>query len=409
MKPGKVYVKKVASKRFLQLAWIDPETGVEKRKSSGTARRREATRAALELEPIIARGVATKAITWDAFCERYKDERQATLKRKSRSDWTTARISLTTFLEPRLLEDVTPEAISRWELHLRREGKPVDTIAKYLGTLARAMKWAAAMLLIEKAPYIAKPKKTRSSRAMKGRPITRSEFQDMLDATEDVVGPQLAESWRHTLRVLWYSGIRLSELPLLCWGKGELAILDIDEPRPLIRISMDAEKGGRDRLIGLTPDFTAFLRKTPASDRTGTVCKPLVPGRRRGSPPTVTVSEVTIGRRIGAIGEAAGVVVEERAGKKKYASAQDLRRSFGTRWASRVYPAVLKELMRHSSIRTTEQFYVELHAQQTADAVWKSFGTELGDPMGDPSAPDILQMPSADVANPIAKERYVKS
>jgi len=32
----------------------------------------------------------------------------------------------------------------------------------------------------------------------------------------------------------------------------------------------------------------------------------------------------------------------------KYASAHDLRRSFGTRWAKRVMPVVLQKLMRHS-------------------------------------------------------------
>ena len=39
-------------------------------------------------------------------------------------------------------------------------------------------------------------------------------------------------------------------------------------------------------------------------------------------------------------------------------SAHDLRRSFGERWASRLMPQVLKELMRHESIETTLNFYV---------------------------------------------------
>jgi integrase len=40
----------------------------------------------------------------------------------------------------------------------------------------------------------------------------------------------------------------------------------------------------------------------------------------------------------------------------KFASTHDLRRSFGTRWSSKVMPAVLMQLMRHDSIETTMKF-----------------------------------------------------
>ena len=57
----------------------------------------------------------------------------------------------------------------------------------------------------------------------------------------------------------------------------------------------------------------------------------LLPGTRRA-----------VGPIISAIGKSAGVVVDERTkGKetvKKFASAHDLRRAFGQRWASRVMP-----------------------------------------------------------------------
>ena len=36
-------------------------------------------------------------------------------------------------------------------------------------------------------------------------------------------------------------------------------------------------------------------------------------------------------------------------GKTKYASAHDMRRSFGDRWAELVMPAVLQQLTRHPS------------------------------------------------------------
>jgi len=54
----------------------------------------------------------------------------------------------------------------------------------------------------------------------------------------------------------------------------------------------------------------------------------------------------------------------------KFASRHDLRRSFGERWAERVLPKVLMELMRHASIDTTMRYYVGQNAQRTADVAW---------------------------------------
>ena len=60
------------------------------------------------------------------------------------------------------------------------------------------------------------------------------------------------------------------------------------------------------------------------------------------------------------IGETAGAKVntDPRAGKVKFAGSHDLRRSFGERWAPRVMPQVLIELMRDESIDTTLRFFV---------------------------------------------------
>jgi hypothetical protein len=74
------------------------------------------------------------------------------------------------------------------------------------------------------------------------------------------------------------------------------------------------------------------------------------------------------------IGEAAGAKVntDPRAGKVKFASSHDLRRSFGERWAPRVMPQVLRELMRDESIDTTLRFFVGRKCQATADMLGKS-------------------------------------
>jgi hypothetical protein len=60
-----------------------------------------------------------------------------------------------------------------------------------------------------------------------------------------------------------------------------------------------------------------------------------------------------VGRIISELSNAAGIVVDERqrGGRtvRKFASAHDLRRAFGQRWAPRVMP---RELIRRASINT---------------------------------------------------------
>ena len=78
------------------------------------------------------------------------------------------------------------------------------------------------------------------------------------------------------------------------------------------------------------------------------------------------------GRMISLIGEKARVVVhtDAKTGHVKYASAHDLRRSFGTRWAKRVKTPVLMRLMRHENIQTTMAYYVSLECDEIAEELW---------------------------------------
>src|SRR4029079_8409731 len=119
--------------------------------------------------------------------------------------------------------------------------------------------------------------------------------------------------------------------------------------------------------LPMAPEFAEFLLATPEGDRTGPVFRPCTLSGRR--PDELRVSKV-----LSKAGELAGVKVktDAKTGKVKYASAHDLRRSFGERWASRVMPQILMELMRHESIDTTMRFYVGRNAQRTADVLWEA-------------------------------------
>jgi len=84
-----------------------------------------------------------------------------------------------------------------------------------------------------------------------------------------------------------------------------------------------------------------------------------------------TISAERVGQIVVEIGKKASVVVNrDNDGNVKYASAHDLRRSFGERWAAKVMPQILMELMRHEDIKTTMRFYVGRNAQRTADILW---------------------------------------
>lgn len=63
----------------------------------------------------------------------------------------------------------------------------------------------------------------------------------------------------------------------------------------------------------------------------------------------------------------------KRGAAPKFASAHDLRRAFGFRWSHRVLPPVLQELMRHSDIKTTMEFYAGRHASVAAKAAHEAF------------------------------------
>jgi len=117
----------------------------------------------------------------------------------------------------------------------------------------------------------------------------------------------------------------------------------------------------------MTPDFAEFLLTIPEAERSGPVF--VLPGSNGA-----TLKQDAIGRKVSRIGRAAKVVVNKA--EDQFATAHDLRRSFGTRWSSRVKPAVLQRLMRHADIKTTMAFYVFQEADDVAADLWRQFGTD---------------------------------
>ncbi|MES2791729.1 MAG: hypothetical protein V4719_19065 [Planctomycetota bacterium] len=66
-----------------------------------------------------------------------------------------------------------------------------------------------------------------------------------------------------------------------------------------------------------------------------------------------------------------------RAAKTHYAGSQDFRRTFGTRWARRVLPVVLQQMMRQQDLATTMKYYIELETEDLAADIYEAYAIFL--------------------------------
>lgn len=231
------------------------------------------------------------------------------------------------------------------------------------------MKWAWEQEYIKTIPRFPAEKRNaaKGKKHMKGRPITLEEFERMLDACEYA-------SLRYLLNGLWLSGLRIGEALALTWDQWADGIrILVEDGNVYLLIDAEDQKNRETELYPVVDEFAAFLLKTPQDDRQGfvfNVCGPKGIVSRRVD----TVSDWIV-----KIGEAAGVKVDIK--KKRvdgrlqdvvsWASAHDLRRSFGNRWAQVFPPMVLRDLMRHASVETTEKFYVGINARKTIETMRK--------------------------------------
>ncbi len=370
---------------YYQMQYRDPDTDTKVGKSTGQLKKRDADRVAAKWEAELREGRDTKRsgrMPWSEFRRLYEDEVLASL-----ADKTDVKVSgvfnvFERFITPKRLADMNEETLGRYQSHLRQQGRAESTIKGHLAHIKAALMWAKDRKLIHTVPSVKMPKRAkRGTDAMKGRPITLEEFERMLGKVQKVIlsagvrlpdgrKPVVVESWKHYLDGLWHSGLRLEESIDLHWtDRTRLCVEDLDCDRPMIWIPGDKEKGNRDRVLPMAPEFAEFLRETPQGRRHGFVFAPLSRQKRYGDD-RMTANRVSC--IVSDIGKAASVKVSETGGKVKFASAHDLRRSFGERWSSRVMPNILQELMRHENIQTTLRYYVGQNAKRTSAILWEA-------------------------------------
>jgi len=357
-------VVKPGRRPFYVARWTDPQTGKRREKSTGEKLKRPALAWAANLAAQIVGGTPAHETAWADFVARYKATRLANKSPATAAQFHTAERDFWRVIRPKSPGAVTSETIERYKATLRAEGTPAGTIAQRMGHLRTAFSWAAdptVAIIGQKPRFQLPPYEAR------GRALTREEFDRMLAATAEVVGEKNGKSWRRFLWGLWLSGMRLGEALAFSWDDPNTHhVLRLEGKRP-VALFKPTQKNRKEQVCPLPGDFARFLLGVPLEQRTGPVFAPRL---SRGP----TYNGKTVSKRVSAIGEAAGVIVNA-AGES--ASAHDLRRSFGYRWAmSGVSPGLLKALMRHASITTTLKFYVVAEAERLAREAWD--GPESG-------------------------------
>jgi integrase len=359
--------------RALSLVYFDPVSGKKIAKSSSTTDWREAERLAGELEKELRAGryVSPSKITWEAFRKRYGADKLPTQSPKTRGAFKTAANHLERVLNPDRLCKLTAPVLSRFQTKLREEGMSEVTIGSTLRHLRAALSWAVDQGILPAVPKMTIPR-VGGARA---RAVTAEEFDRLIDAVLKV-RPKDSAVWIRYLKGLYLGGLRLEESLVLSWDEDAPFAIDLTGRRPAFRIAASAQKARRDERLPMTEDFYSLIMETPKEERVGRVFK------LNGLQTSSAITPKRVCRLVGKIGKKAGVVVatvEKRKRKdgklttvtvKKFASAHDLRRSFGTRWAKRVMPAVLQRLMRHAEIATTMKYYVTMDADAVADELW---------------------------------------
>ncbi len=191
---------------------------------------------------------------------------------------------------------------------------------------------------------------------------------------EQVAEPFLSlcqhECWKLLLRGLWWSGLRLEESHNLWWDLFDKISIDLSSGRPLLRIPAEKEKGNRERLYPVATQFAEMILAVRVSERRGPFFTVLT---KEGKP--YSRKRHQVGKIIAELARKSGIVVmaHQKTGVKEFASAHDLRRSFGERWAKRVEAAFLQKMMRHSAITTTLRYYSSKDAAEAGVHIDEAF------------------------------------
>lgn len=377
-----------AKGRKPQIRYWCPEAGKEERISTFTRDEEEVERQKQEVEAKLLLGInpkSKKQRVHSGLGTRWEDFRKEYTRLKldlCSSDDTVMKAEnvldvVERILRPRTVQDIVDngaellaelKAGSGSHKSKKQQIRSDHTIESYIKTLQAAINWMVSVGWMQHKIKLPTPKTSNLTASLKGRPLTPEEFTRMLD-TCTVVCPHDPSGWQFFLNGLWESGLRLNEAYGMTWDTdGTIRPLRLKNRLVVLSIPASQQKSRKDELIPTIPEFAALLDQVSVDERSGHIFSPQ---KRRGQGRFTDMRQV--GRIISKIGEKAEVIVNADG---KFASAHDLRRSFGQRMADAgLPPRDLQAIMRHSSMATTEKYYLTARAGDQAERIAKYLGT----------------------------------
>lgn len=332
--------------RGLELVWTDPFTGQRHTKTAPPTMR-QAEREAAQVEGELRGGQTVGAVPWTEFLTAARRQWLSCQSGAYRALVETAVASFEKHVgAPRDTKQITSQKLAEWHRKLSAAGRSPETIRSYTRHICSLLnKGGGAAGIPISAPKYAVPNGHRCSH-MRNKPASQSDYEAMLEAADRVRNGDAA-AWRRLISVQFLGGLRLSEGLCLSWDKPPIQIDLTGGRRPRLLFYAEGQKARRDEYCPMSPEFHDWLQTLPPGQQTGRVCG-------------VTCQMQHASAKIREIAREAGVNV----------TAHDLRRSFGTRWAMKVKPAVLMRMMRHRNIETTMRYYVDIDSDDIADQIW---------------------------------------
>lgn len=321
-----VYVCNQKDRPGLILQYVEADTGRRRSKSAKTDDPGKAEQARADWEYELNHGLHRDPckMTWEDFRDLYAEEKLATVREATRKKAGYVFDSFAELAHPKNLGVVNERMVSKYAAELRKAGHKAATIAGHLAYLRAALRWAADQKLIPAAPKVIMPKLPKKAEVTK---IVMEQFERLLAIAPD-------DGWAAFLQTAWYTGMRRNEMLDLHWNRDSGAPW-IDFGQNRIWIPAAYNKSNADQWIPLHPELAEVLK-----------------GQRkdRGKLFQLSTSPMEVSRKFTRLARKAGLKI----------SLHDVRRSFGSRYASVVPAPVLQRLMRHADIKTTLNFYTNV-------------------------------------------------
>jgi integrase len=356
-----VHVIKRSDRKNYLLAFVDPVTMRKKQITTGTNKRREAEKQAIELEDRLNnRNTQDEGlIDIGSLYFAYYDANKHEISQKSFNKISTAIMHVDRILPyARSIRDYGRANLNEFKEKLIAEKRPIATVKSIMGSLRILLNWAYTTGKMKDKPIFPVIK---SPPGFKGRndPVTEEFYRELLDHFVD------SNKLVWIFQGLWNSDLRLQDLFNLTWHDSPVCVIWFEDT-PLIKFDAESDKNKQAKFHPISPEFCQLLRDRRQDS--GKVFP--LHGERGQIQHHDTYGDI--------IRQACRTVWGDRPGKPP--TAHSFRRAYGERWAMRVNPTVLTKLMRHADISTTLGYYAKLEAL----TVMKHLESiTLGDTIGD--------------------------